>query len=40
MVCNNNSVIGADSCAHEGGIWYPDLLTREVIWGAGILVKF
>ena len=40
MVCNNGSVIGTDSCAHEGGIWYPDLLTREVIWGAGILVKF
>ena len=40
FVCNNGSVIGADSCASEGGIWYPDLVTREVIWGAGILVKF
>jgi len=40
MVCNNNSVIGPDGCAHEGGIWFPDLVTREVIWGAGILVKF
>jgi Putative beta-barrel porin-2, OmpL-like. bbp2/Carboxypeptidase regulatory-like domain len=40
FVCNNGSVIGADSCAGEGGIWYPDLVTREVIWGAGILVKF
>jgi hypothetical protein len=40
LVCNNNSAIGADGCASEGGIWYPDLVTREVVWGAGILVKF
>jgi len=40
FVCNNGSAIGADSCASEGGVWYPDLRTREVIWGAGILVKF
>jgi Putative beta-barrel porin-2, OmpL-like. bbp2/Carboxypeptidase regulatory-like domain len=40
FVCNNGSTIGADNCAAEGGIWYPDLQTREVVWGAGILVKF
>ena len=40
FVCNNNSVAGADNCAAAGGLWYPNLLTREVIWGAGILVKF
>ena len=40
FVCNNNSVAGVDNCAAEGGLWYPNLLTREVIWGAGILVKF
>jgi Putative beta-barrel porin-2, OmpL-like. bbp2/Carboxypeptidase regulatory-like domain len=40
FVCNNGSTIGADSCANEGGIWYPDLRTREVVWGAGIMVKF
>jgi len=40
FVCNNGSIAGADSCATAGGIWYPDLQTREVIWGAGILVKF
>jgi hypothetical protein len=39
-VCNNGSIIGADGCANEGGIWYPDLRTREVVWGAGVLVKF
>ena len=40
LVCNNGSVIGADACASEGGVWYPDLRTREVIWGAGLMVKF
>jgi len=39
-VCNNGSVIGADNCASEGGVWYPDLRTREVVWGAGVMVKF
>jgi putative OmpL-like beta-barrel porin-2/carboxypeptidase family protein len=40
FVCNNGSAIGADACASEGGIWYPDLRTREVVWGAGVMVKF
>jgi len=40
FVCNGGSVIGGDACASEGGVWYPDLLTREVIWGAGVMVKF
>ncbi|HZO22080.1 MAG TPA: outer membrane beta-barrel protein [Steroidobacteraceae bacterium] len=40
MVCNNGSAIGTDGCANEGGVWYPDLRTREVIWGAGVMVKF
>src|SRR5579862_3721595 len=39
-VCNNGSTIGSDNCTGEGGIWYPDLRTREVIWGAGVMVKF
>jgi hypothetical protein len=39
-VCNNGSIAGADSCASGGGLWYPDLQTREVIWGAGVMVKF
>jgi len=39
-VCNNGTPIGADACATEGGPWSPDLRTREVVWGAGILVKF
>jgi hypothetical protein len=40
LVCNNNSSIGADGCANEGGVWFPDLRTRELIWGAGVMVKF
>jgi Putative beta-barrel porin-2, OmpL-like. bbp2/Carboxypeptidase regulatory-like domain len=39
-VCNNGSTIGSDNCATEGGIWYPDLVKREIIWGVGVLVKF
>jgi hypothetical protein len=40
FVCNNGSTIGADNCASEGGVWYPDLRTREIVWGAGVMVKF
>ena len=40
FTCNNGSVSGADSCASEGGIWNPDLRTREIVYGAGVLVKF
>jgi hypothetical protein len=40
LVCNSGSVMGTDDCAHEGGIWSPDLRRREVIWGAGVMVKF
>jgi hypothetical protein len=40
LVCNNGSAIGADACSAEGGVWFPDLRSREVIWGAGLMVKF
>jgi|HubBroStandDraft_1064217.scaffolds.fasta_scaffold00099_4 hypothetical protein len=40
FVCNNGSSIAADNCANEGGIWYPDLRKREIVWGAGVMVKF
>jgi Putative beta-barrel porin-2, OmpL-like. bbp2/Carboxypeptidase regulatory-like domain len=40
FTCNNGSVAGSDACAAEGGIWYPDLRTREVVYGAGVMVKF
>jgi hypothetical protein len=38
------SCVGGASSATTGqcdaGDWFPDLRTREVIWGAGVLVKF
>jgi Putative beta-barrel porin-2, OmpL-like. bbp2/Carboxypeptidase regulatory-like domain len=40
LVCNNGSAMGSDACLQEGGIWFPDLRTRELIWGAGVMVKF
>jgi hypothetical protein len=40
QVCNNNSPIGSDNCASEGGVWYPDLRESQVVWGAGVMVKF
>ncbi len=39
-VCSNGSTAGADNCAGEGGTWFPDLRKRELIWGAGVMVKF
>jgi hypothetical protein len=39
-VCNNGTTVASDNCATEGGVWYPDLRTRELIWGAGVMVKF
>jgi len=40
LVCNNGIPIGADACANDGGVWFPDLRTREVVWGAGVMVRF
>ncbi len=40
FVCNDGAVIGADHCASEGGVWFPDLRTRETVWGAGLMLKF
>jgi Putative beta-barrel porin-2, OmpL-like. bbp2/Carboxypeptidase regulatory-like domain len=39
--CNNGSVSdGIGTCGAAGGDWFPDLRKREVIWGAGVMVKF
>jgi hypothetical protein len=40
LVCNNGTVMGSDSCGNNYGTWYPDLRKREVVWGAGVMVKF
>ncbi len=31
---------GAQALNTNGSVWYPDLRTREVIWGAGVMVKW
>ncbi len=45
--CNSGASAGtadptaaAAACGNQGGIWYPDLRTRQLIWSAGVLVKF
>jgi Putative beta-barrel porin-2, OmpL-like. bbp2/Carboxypeptidase regulatory-like domain len=40
FTCNNGSAAGADNCAGEGGMWNPDLRKREIVYGAGVMVKF
>ena len=39
-VCNDGAAQGSGSCAADGGVWEPDLRTREVVFGAGVMVKF
>lgn len=41
-VCNNGASASSvsDSCAAEGGIWYPDLVKSELVWGFGVMVRF
>jgi hypothetical protein len=38
LACNDSTVAVNGNCA--AGIWQPDLRTREVLWGAGVMVKF
>jgi hypothetical protein len=45
--CNSGASAGtadptaaASACSNQGGIWYPDLRTRQVVLSAGVLVKF
>jgi hypothetical protein len=45
--CNSGASAGtadltaaSSTCATQGGIWFPDLRTRQVIMSAGVLVKF
>lgn len=30
-VCSNGTPMAADACLNDGGLWFPDLRTREVI---------
>ncbi|HWY95699.1 MAG TPA: TonB-dependent receptor [Steroidobacteraceae bacterium] len=42
--CNDGTPAGTSltstSCANNGGVWYPDLRTRQATLSGGILVKF
>jgi hypothetical protein len=45
--CNSGSSAGtadpaaaASACNGQGGVWNPDLRTRQLMWSAGVLVKF
>ena len=43
-VCNDGAPAGTSltstSCANDGGVWYPDLRTRQTTLSGGVLVKF
>ncbi len=43
-VCNDGVPAGTNltstSCANDGGVWYPDLRTRQTVVSGGVLVKF
>jgi len=43
-VCNDGTPAGTSltskSCANDGGVWYPDLRTRQTVVSGGVLVKF
>jgi hypothetical protein len=45
--CNSGASAGttdpnaaAATCGNQGGVWFPDLRTRQLILSAGVLVKF
>jgi hypothetical protein len=46
-VCNSGASSGfsnlgqaTTACGGAGGVWYPDLRTRQAILSAGVMVKF
>jgi hypothetical protein len=47
FVCNSGASAGtsdpnaaASACGNQGGVWYPDLRTRQATLSGGVLVKF
>jgi hypothetical protein len=44
FVCNDGAPAGTSltsgSCSNDGGVWFPDLRTRQTTLSGGILVKF
>jgi len=35
-----DAALAASACSGQGGLWYPDLRTRQLMLSAGLLVKF
>jgi Putative beta-barrel porin-2, OmpL-like. bbp2/Carboxypeptidase regulatory-like domain len=40
LVCNDGTTATTPKCTNDGGLWEPDLRTREIVFGAGVLLKF
>jgi hypothetical protein len=40
QACMDSTVASGGACASGTGLWTPDLRRSEVLWGAGVLVKF
>jgi hypothetical protein len=40
QACMDSTVASGGACASGAGLWTPDLRRSEVLWGAGVMVKF
>jgi len=40
QACMDSTVASGGACASGAGLWVPDLRRSEVLWGAGVMVKF
>jgi hypothetical protein len=40
QACMDSTVASNGTCASGAGLWVPDLRRSEILWGAGVMVKF
>jgi hypothetical protein len=40
QACMDSTVASGGACASGAGLWVPDLRRSEILWGAGVMVKF
>jgi hypothetical protein len=40
QACLDSTVASNGTCASGAGLWVPDLRRSEILWGAGVMVKF
>jgi hypothetical protein len=40
QACMDSTVASNGACASGAGLWVPDLRRSEILWGAGVMVKF